>query len=145
MTSKNDSQELVSLLQYMKKTRIDNPEILVQDPRILELDEIVTDVKESEEWEAIHMNFMEYCLEEGQRIGQELGMAQGIVQGRAQGEFLKLISLTQKKVQKKKLLEEAAEALEETIDELRPIYDAVKEHPDKSPAELLEILNLLGQ
>ena len=49
MTSKNGSQELVSLLQYMKETRLDNPEILVKDKRIIELDEIVTEVKESEE------------------------------------------------------------------------------------------------
>lgn len=49
MTSKNGSQELVSMLQYRKETRIDNPEIPVKDPRILELDHIVTEVKESEE------------------------------------------------------------------------------------------------
>lgn len=49
MTSKNGSQELVSMLQYRKETRIDNPEIPVKYPRILELDHIVTEVKESEE------------------------------------------------------------------------------------------------
>lgn len=41
------------MLQYMKKTRMDNPEIQVKDPRILELNEIVTEVKSSEEWEAV--------------------------------------------------------------------------------------------
>ena len=41
MTSKNGSQELISLLQYMKDTRIENPNIIVKDSRILELDEIV--------------------------------------------------------------------------------------------------------
>ncbi len=59
MTSKNGSQELVSLLQYMKETRLDNPEILVKDKRIVELDEIVTEVKESEEWEGIRMNILD--------------------------------------------------------------------------------------
>lgn len=34
---------LVSMLQYMKETRIDNPEIIVKDSQILELDEIVTE------------------------------------------------------------------------------------------------------
>ena len=34
MTSKNGTPELVSLLQYMKETRLDNPEILVQDDKI---------------------------------------------------------------------------------------------------------------
>ncbi len=41
------------MLQYMKKTRMDNPEIQVKDPRILELNEIVTEVKSSEEWEVV--------------------------------------------------------------------------------------------
>lgn len=41
------------MLQYMKKTRMNNPEIQVKDPRILELNEIVTEVKSSEEWEVV--------------------------------------------------------------------------------------------
>ena len=31
MASKNGSKELISLLQYMKDTRLDNPEIKVND------------------------------------------------------------------------------------------------------------------
>ena len=58
MTSKNGSQELISLLQYMKDTRIDNPEILVKDSRILELDNIVQEVKSSEEWEGVRMTIL---------------------------------------------------------------------------------------
>ena len=69
MTSKNGSQELVSLLQYMKKTDIDNPEIIVKDKRILELDEIVTEVKQSEEWEGIKMNILDMGIQEGERRG----------------------------------------------------------------------------
>ena len=38
MTSKNGTPELVSMLQYMKEMRIDNPEVKVKDARILELD-----------------------------------------------------------------------------------------------------------
>ena len=49
MSSKNGSKELVSLLQYMKKTTLENPEIMVQDQRILELDRIVAEVKENED------------------------------------------------------------------------------------------------
>lgn len=78
MSSKNGSQELVSLLQYMKNTDIDNPEILVKDKRILELDEIVAEVKESEEWEGIEMNILEIGIEEGERRGREQGIQQGI-------------------------------------------------------------------
>lgn len=74
MSSKNGSQELISLLQYMKNTDIDNPEILVKDKRILELDEIVAEVKESEEWEGIEMNILEIGIEEGERRGREQGI-----------------------------------------------------------------------
>ena len=49
MASKNGSKELISLLQYMKDTRLDNPEIKVKDERLIELDRIVSEVKESEE------------------------------------------------------------------------------------------------
>lgn len=35
MTSKNGSKELISLLQYMKKTDIENPDILIKDKRLL--------------------------------------------------------------------------------------------------------------
>lgn len=46
MTSKNGTPELVSMLQYMKETRIDNPEVKVKDARILELDEIADMLEE---------------------------------------------------------------------------------------------------
>ncbi len=47
---KNGSKELVSLLQYMKNTNLDNPEVSVRDERIVTLDKIVSEVKESEEF-----------------------------------------------------------------------------------------------
>lgn len=53
MSSKNGSKELVSMLQYMKDTTLDNPEIQVKDERIIELDRIVSEVKASEEWEVV--------------------------------------------------------------------------------------------
>ena len=56
MESLNGRAELVSLLQYMKKTSLDNPAIQVMDPRIVELDEIVQEVKESEEWAEVRMS-----------------------------------------------------------------------------------------
>lgn len=81
MSSLNGSQELVSLLQYMKETRIDNPNITVKDSRILELDQIVTDVKESEEWEVLKMNI----LEMGLKCGREAGLEEGRKEGRTEG------------------------------------------------------------
>jgi len=74
MASKNGSKELVSLLQYMKNTDIDNPEILVKDERIVELDSIVTEVKSSEEWEDVSMNIYERGIERGIEQGIEQGI-----------------------------------------------------------------------
>lgn len=65
MSSKNGKPELVSLLQYMKQTRLDNPDIVVKDERILKLDSIVEEVKQSEEWEAVKMNILEIGIEKG--------------------------------------------------------------------------------
>lgn len=47
MTSRKGRRELVSLLQYMKSSTLDNPEILVKDQRLLNLDRIVQEVKET--------------------------------------------------------------------------------------------------
>ena len=85
MASKNGSPELISMLQYMKETRIDNPEIIVKDSRILELDEIVTEVKESEEWEAVQMNMYEILMEKGMKEGMEKGMQRGMEKGMQKG------------------------------------------------------------
>lgn len=81
MTSENGSKELVSLLKYMKDTTLDNPEILVKDERLIELDAIVTEVRESEEWEAVQMNIMEIAMERGLERGLEQGLEKGIEQG----------------------------------------------------------------
>ncbi len=69
MTSKNGSPELISLLQYMKETNLNNPEILVRDERLLELDIIVTEVKESEEWEVLEMDILDYGIAKGKEKG----------------------------------------------------------------------------
>ena len=58
MASKNGSKELISLLQYMKDTRLDE--------RLIELDRIVSEVKESEEWEAVEMNILEVGISNGE-------------------------------------------------------------------------------
>ncbi len=71
MTSKNGSKELVSLLQYMKKTDINNPEIEVKDERLLMLDKIVEEVRESEEWEAVKLDILDVGINKGIEIGRE--------------------------------------------------------------------------
>ena len=76
--SKNGPPELISLMQYMKKTTLDNPEILVKDERIVELDKIVQEVKESEEWEELQMSILSIGVEKGRLEGRQEGIQEGI-------------------------------------------------------------------
>lgn len=86
MKSKNGRPELVSLLQYMKQTNLDNPDIVTKDPRIVELDRIVTEVKQSEEWEAVRMSILDIGLQRGMEEGMQQGIQRGIQQGIQQGK-----------------------------------------------------------
>ena len=85
MTSKNGSPELISLLQYMKDTRADNPEIVYWDERLSQIDQIVNEVKQSEEWEGMQMSILSIGFERGEAIGVE------------RGQFLTLINQIVKK------------------------------------------------
>lgn len=79
MSSLNGRPELVSLLQYMKNTTLDNPNITVKDERILDLDRIVGEVKQSEEWEDAKMNILETGIQIGEAKGREEGTAQTLI------------------------------------------------------------------
>ncbi|MCM1540606.1 MAG: PD-(D/E)XK nuclease family transposase [Blautia sp.] len=120
MTSKNGSQELVSLLQYMKNTDINNPEITVKDERLLILDKIVTSVKQSEEWEAVSMDLID--------IGFNRGIQQGISQGISQGELKNLISQISKKRSKNCSVAETADMLETEVSLVQKVYDALERY-----------------
>ena len=95
MSSKNGEPVLVSLLQYMKHTTLQNPEIIVKDERITELDKIVTEVKQSEEWEAVKMSILSVGIERGKEIGRAEGISQGKALGLTQG---KALGITQGKI-----------------------------------------------
>ena len=73
MSSRNGRPELVSLLQYMKDSRLDNPNISIMDERILKLAEIVDEVKQSEEWEETKMSILSIGIEKGREEGREEG------------------------------------------------------------------------
>ena len=93
MSSKSGEPALVSLLQYMKHTTLENPEILVKDERLTQLNEVVTEVKQSEEWEAVKMSILSIGLERGEQIGIERGMAKGMAKGMAQGIAKSILAL----------------------------------------------------
>lgn len=96
----------VYLLQYMKCTTLDNHNVMVKDERILHLDRIVNEVKQSEEWEAVEMNIFE--------IGVEQGIEQGIVRGNLQ-TLVRSVELSVKNFHVS--LQEACEGLEISVEE----------------------------
>ena len=90
----------------MKDTNMDNPEITMKDSRIVELDEIVNEVRESEEWEAVRMNILE--------IGKEIGKEQGVKE------------LVLKVYQKGMTVEKIAELFEKDVDAIKRIVEESK-------------------
>lgn len=85
MSSRNGRPELVSLLQYMKYTTLNNENITVRDERILDLHRIVEEVKQSEEWEGVRMNILEIGFEQGKELGMREGRRIGIEEGIKEG------------------------------------------------------------
>lgn len=79
MMSRNGRPELVSLLQYMKHTTLENADISVMDKRILHLDSIVEEVKQTEEWEVVKMGILEIGLEKGRQEGIQQGNKETLV------------------------------------------------------------------
>lgn len=73
----------------------------------------------------------------GRREGKEEGRKEGIYQGK----ILTQISMIQKKVKKNKNLEQIVDELEEPMEEIKPIYDQVKQHPDKTAEEINNLIN----
>ena len=122
MTSKKGEPVLVSLLQYMKHTTLENSEILVKDERIAQLDEIVTEIKQSEEWEAVKMNILEIGIEKG----IEQGLQQGLQQGVQQGAEKKLLEQVEKKLKKGQTIAQIADALEESEAKIREVVDLLQ-------------------
>ena len=68
-----------------KDTRLDNPEIIVKDERIVRLDEIIQEVKQSEEWEAVRMSLIEIYEARGLARGEEKKLIQIICKQLAKG------------------------------------------------------------
>ena len=65
--------------------------VTVKDPRIVELDAVVSEVKQSEEWEEAKMSILSVGIErgraEGRARGQIEGRARGRIEGRAAGNL----------------------------------------------------------
>ncbi|MBD5475220.1 MAG: Rpn family recombination-promoting nuclease/putative transposase [Lachnospiraceae bacterium] len=121
MTSKNGRSELVSLLQYMKHTTLDNENVTVKDERILDLDRIVGEVKQSEEWEAVRMNILEI----GMARGEEIGLERGLEKGREEGRLRTLIENVESAMKNFKIdLQQACVGLGISVEE----YEKAKQY-----------------
>ncbi len=147
MTSKNGDPELISLLQYMKDTRSDNPNILCWDNRLVQIDSVVNEVKQSEEWEAAQMSILSIGLERGQAIGEARGQAIGeargeaigLERGQAIGKARVLTELIVKKVKRGQTPEQIAELLEIDLNVVKKIYSLAEKYaPDYDVKKILE-------
>ena len=94
----------------------------VKDKRIVELNDIVEEVKESEEWEAVKMNILEIGIEKG----IEQGLQQGLQQGVQQGAEKKLLEQVEKKLKKGQTVSQIADALEESEAKIREVVDLLQ-------------------
>ena len=80
----------------------------------------------------------------GQARGEKIGQARGERIGQAMGQTLKIISQVQKKLSKGLSPDEIAEALEEDVSQIREIYTLLRNYPDKTPEEILNILSSMA-
>ena len=71
---------------------------------------------------------------------EENGREEGRKEGRKEGE-IKTLTLIQKKMQRGDSLEKIADDLLEEIESIQPIYNMIKEHPEKTIEEIHAILN----
>lgn len=135
MSSKEGRAEVISLMQYMKDTRLSNPDIVVPDERIQRLDEIVQEVKQSEEWEAVNMSIAKAAMERGEIIGREIGERRGLEIGERRGEEigekLGLIKQIIRKLQKGKTPEEISEDLETDLELVSSLCISVQKYAPK--------------
>lgn len=113
-----------------RKRRLDNPNILVKDERLVRLNEVVEEVRQSEEWEAVRMNIL------------EIGIAQGEAKGVVKGEKKKLIEQVCKKLKKGKAPKLIAEELEEEPELIEQICITAGKHaPGYDCAKIYEELS----
>lgn len=73
--------------------------------------------------------------ERREQLIREEERAEGREEGREEGEYIKLITLLQRKVKRGKTLAEMADELEKSEDTLRPLYEAIRQEGADCPAE----------
>ena len=83
---------------------------------------------------------MELSAKENFEDGLAQGISQGLSQGIDRGIDISLIDMIIKKVKKNKSIDQIANELEESVDDIRPKYDAVIANPGKTAEEIYRIM-----
>ena len=122
------SPKLRTFLQYL---RTKHP----GDDFTERLEERVRQVKTSAKWRLEYMK-MELKLYEMHMAGRE----EGLIEGLEKGEERKLISQIKKKLSAGKDPEQIADEVEEAVEEIQPIVDILREHPEYDVDEVYESL-----
>lgn len=76
-------------------------------------------------------------VEEGRAEGYSSGIAEGRASGIAEGTVRYLVASVVKKVQKNKTFDQIADELEESVEDIHPIYDIVKKHAPEYDADTI--------
>ena len=80
----------------------------------------------------------------GEKNGEKRGIAIGERNGEKRGECRRLISLIIKKIQRGKDIISIADAVEEPVEMIRPIYEAVLAMPDADVGQIYEKVYIKG-
>ncbi len=101
---------------------------------------ILKDILLKNREEVIGMILTTFDQEEYEQTIRDESYQEGLNDGLTEGRLLTLLRMVQKKFRGGKSLADTAEALEEDISVLEPLYLAVKENPEASPEALLNTL-----
>jgi flagellar biosynthesis/type III secretory pathway protein FliH len=95
------------------------------------------DVQKSMMFDLTYEKQMENAKREWYNDGVEEGRAEGYSSGIAEGTVRYLVASVVKKVQKNKTLDQIADELEESVEDIHPIYDIVKKHAPEYDADTI--------
>lgn len=124
------SPELRELLYYMEHTTED---ISCSTPRLQEIQNHVNVVKSSEEIGVKYMQEWEEKI-----LDKRKARAEGLAEGRAEGIEIRLIQQLKKKIEKSKDFIQIADELEEAPDDIKLLYECVKEHLHNTDDEIYD-------
>ncbi|MDD6038281.1 MAG: transposase, partial [bacterium] len=90
--------------------------------------------------EVMHMMTLDFTFERRLELQREEALEEGREEGREEGIILGREELIRKKILKQKSLEQIADELEETPDEIRPLYDRIVKEIQKQENNRLQLL-----